>query len=333
MKKWPDIRRFSDILHTAGNYGVGSMTFWPKIKLHGTNASVHLKIKLTDDNEVVVQARNRIIVPGDDNFGFAKFISSKDINVDKITKNSIIYGEWAGPGINDGDAVQDIKDKTWFVFAAVEEEGNILITDPVKLYSILNSVGLIDNTNRVKVLPWLHAEFPICFDLSKGNDWIQSQLDRLKHQLESTIGRLDPYVYYEYGIEGPGEGIVYYPIGGDAGKYWRDYMWKMKVSRHTETSTKRVKVGPIKSEGIDEFINEFFTEVRMNKLLQESDLEIHRKNTGPILKLIMQDVHKESKNELEVSGLEWKEVSKFAPQVIKKWWFDKCDSILYSLAV
>lgn len=83
---------------------------WPKItrvenkrapifteKIDGTNAC----IVIGTDGEFATQSRNRFIVPGDDNFGFAKWAYD---NKDELIKlgEGYHYGEWWGLGIGRG---------------------------------------------------------------------------------------------------------------------------------------------------------------------------------------------------------------------------------------
>lgn len=81
---------------------------WPKIlrvearrqpifseKIDGTNAC----IIVTEDGDLFCQSRTRLIVPGDDNFGFAAWAyGNKNFLVDSLGKG-YHFGEWWGKGI------------------------------------------------------------------------------------------------------------------------------------------------------------------------------------------------------------------------------------------
>ena len=84
-------------------------TPWPKIarlnrdiviteKIDGTNAAV----VVTDDLEVFAQSRTRIITPGDDNFGFASWVSIHAADLAKLLGPGVHFGEWWGSGIQRG---------------------------------------------------------------------------------------------------------------------------------------------------------------------------------------------------------------------------------------
>ena len=81
---------------------------WPKItrvenrrtpifseKIDGTNAC----IIVTEDGDFACQSRSRIIVPGDDNFGFAKWAYERKDELVAGLGIGYHYGEWWGQGI------------------------------------------------------------------------------------------------------------------------------------------------------------------------------------------------------------------------------------------
>lgn len=82
---------------------------WPKIarlnrdiviteKIDGTNAAVII----TNAGDIYAQSRTRIITPGDDNFGFAKWVeTNKDTLVEDLGPGRH-FGEWWGSGIQRG---------------------------------------------------------------------------------------------------------------------------------------------------------------------------------------------------------------------------------------
>jgi len=63
-------------------------------KLDGTNAQVIV----TDDGQVGAASRNRLIVPGDDNAGFAKWVEENKDELKKLGPGRH-FGEWWGGGI------------------------------------------------------------------------------------------------------------------------------------------------------------------------------------------------------------------------------------------
>lgn len=71
-------------------------------KLDGTNAAIHF-IANTGPMEgtfsVTVQSRNRIIKPGDDNYGFAHWVHTYASELFALLGPGLHFGEWWGKGI------------------------------------------------------------------------------------------------------------------------------------------------------------------------------------------------------------------------------------------
>lgn len=66
-------------------------------KLDGTNAQVIV----TEDGQVAAGSRNRLIFPGADNFGFAKWVEENKEELRKLGPGRH-FGEWWGQGIQRG---------------------------------------------------------------------------------------------------------------------------------------------------------------------------------------------------------------------------------------
>ena len=64
-------------------------------KLDGTNAQVNFNI----DGDIICGSRNRQIVPGDDNYGFARWAYENKEMLFEILGEGRHYGEWWGAGI------------------------------------------------------------------------------------------------------------------------------------------------------------------------------------------------------------------------------------------
>lgn len=66
-------------------------------KIDGTNAS----ITITEDGKFLTGSRNRFIVPGDDNYGFALWANENKQDLLRLGEGTH-YGEWWGKGIQRG---------------------------------------------------------------------------------------------------------------------------------------------------------------------------------------------------------------------------------------
>lgn len=321
--KWKSIGKFPDVVKLAGKTGVSSIIFKSKIKLHGTNAAIQFDGK----GEIKAQKRSDFITPQNDNAGFASYVESLDI-VSHPNSPMILYGEWAGPGVQKGDAVSMIDEKHFFVFSVYSVEHDSYITEPHSIESVIVGAFGEDYIDKnIRVLPWYDDVYEdVKFDFGKDP---QNFLNSLVNEVDNTISKEDPYIKEEFGVSGPGEGLVVYPIFVNNKDYHKlDFVFKVKTEAHSVQKQKnRKNVGYEKPEGVDEFIGTFFTEARFEQMLNEIGGEAIPKKTGEFLKAVMSDVHKESKNEIELADFEWKDVPKYAAPTVKKWWFDKCNEI------
>ena len=339
--KWPSINKFSDVYHSAKRNQINNVTLRGKIKLHGTNAA----IRIEPDGTLVGQKRSSDVMIGDDNAGFAQWLSTVKHNRVQTTSGMILFGEWAGRGIQSNDAVTGIADKKFFVFAyglitqfEVTEDGEKVmrtgvedvVIEPEKLQNVVDYVfgPYAYNSDHVSkniiVLPWYTEPQHVRM---MDQDDAQKFITAATTLVDEVVGVEDPYIKETFGVSGPGEGIVYYAL--DQGVHWRDWMFKVKSDAHTVNKSKvRDHVAPEKPAGMDEFVEMFFTVNRFRQMLvEELGGVADRKKTGDFLKAVMSDVHKESANEIELADFEWKDVTKYAVGVTRLWLFDEADKL------
>jgi len=115
-------------------------------KLDGTNAQVIV----TDDGRVLAGSRTRLITPGDDNFGFARWVEDHKDELAKALGFGRHFGEWWGAGIQ---RRYDQKEKRFSLFnttrwnAALVELPPFLSVVPV-LYEGMFDTRVVDETLR-----------------------------------------------------------------------------------------------------------------------------------------------------------------------------------------
>ncbi len=82
-------------------------------KLHGTNAQIYIYEDDAKQLQVLAGSRSRWLSVHNDNYGFANFVEQhKEIIIDKLGIGRH-FGEWCGPGINNGEGLTE---KTLFLF-------------------------------------------------------------------------------------------------------------------------------------------------------------------------------------------------------------------------
>lgn len=300
------------------------VTYRPKVKLHGSNAAIRC-----EGGEVYAQKRTSDITPDNDNAGFAKWLEPhKDawwVDPEVYADPVIWYGEWAGPGVQKGDAVSRINRKMFFIFAL--QIGDGFVVDPDKIEVFLSDSPAMDD---VVVLPW-DSNFTLTVDFSDPEK-ADLQAEYMTRSAES-VGECDPFIADMFGIEGPGEGHVWVPIPAQEGNSWTvrrhiysSFTFKVKAACH---GTKKAKVASRKVEipdGAKEFVDMFVTEPRCQQALVEAcDGVAEKPRTADFLKWIGSDIKKESEVELLEAELEWKQVSKLVNAAAVQWFHEKCN--------
>ena len=159
---WTEIESFYNVHKTVAHYphllrGRSSVTYRAKVKLHGTNAGV----AISPSGEVTALSRTAVITTTADNAGFAKWVEARkeqfaSFSSDKATV--VIFGEWCGPGIQKGVAVNQLTERTFAVFAMrlLELSPELapledFIAEPLALEGIARVVPGVD------VLPWFNS--------------------------------------------------------------------------------------------------------------------------------------------------------------------------------
>lgn len=92
-------------------------------KLDGTNACIYIAEALGEVIEfgahgtISAQSRNKVIAPGDDNYGFAAWVQKYQIPLTHTLGPGYHYGEWWGSGIQRGYGLKN-GDKRFSLFNA-----------------------------------------------------------------------------------------------------------------------------------------------------------------------------------------------------------------------
>jgi len=324
--KFPSIESLAHVIRGQNRFEKpAEVRFGAKIELHGTNAAVRIE----EDGTVHAQSRSRDITPTQDNSGFAAWLEPfKDdwANADLPVGTVTFFGEWAGKGIQKGDAVCGLNQKYFFIFAVQVDD---------EMFTCPDLIGqMIPDLDDVLVLPWdMVWENPIHF----GDDDELRLLGGELSQAVEKIGERDPFIYGIFDVDGPGKGLVVSPItdlDGDDATLGMDRDLYSTLTFKVKTEAHSVKKGPSAPtqvevpESVHAFVEMFVTEARCQQAVSEGcDGVAEPRRTGDFLKWIGQDIKKESAVELEESGLEWKDVSKHVTTTARKWWLSKCEEI------
>lgn len=297
------------------------------VKIHGENAGVRL---VPEDGNIpshfVPQSRNRDLSLNDDNRGFAAFVLNDERQgviegLFEATDAAVVYGEWCGPGIQKGEAIQKVDSKRWIVFAIRKQDGSWAGMETIRKFDAPEHG--IWSVAREGI-----RTFEIDINFNKGAiSAARDELDRLTNEVSEQCP-----VGQHFGVEGTGEGIVWVPV--DSETYDERFWFKTKAEKHKERAHKKKEKTPIAPEvmaSIEEFVTETANDVRLEKgvsALIESGIpeaELGRRHTGNFLKWIAQDILKEESDVIEASGLEWGQLSSPVSQCARKWFFSYLD--------
>lgn len=313
--KWTSIEKFSDAIVFAQRAMIKQALYRAKLKLHGTNAIVRV-----EPDGIFYQKRSQDITVNNDNFGFANWASKIDWNIDKIFYGDATYyivGEWAGNGINNGDAVTQLKDKKYFIFSIEIHMPNgkekFVVADPEEIAMILGD-DVVEHDDII-ILPWVEEAKTVVFYGSDETNSPQAYADSINAMVDA-ISEKDQYIFDMFGIEGYGEGYVCYPsLDGNFTRIPRDLfgamVFKAKTAAHSANKTKGAKVKVEVPASIYEFAETYVTDARCEQMITEHcNGEYTMKNTPVFLKALIADIEKETVNEREASGLAMSDANK-----------------------
>lgn len=307
------------------------------VKLHGVNSGVGCT-----GGALVPQSRETVLGPGRDEqgnkldpFGFYRFVTGeaqaravREIEASIRGAHRVspdhelyLYGEWCGPGIMRGVAVNKLSDKQWVLFGA-----RVVGPDRDEYLDAIDPFG--DRYAEARIFsiadgPVWELEIDFSSDRSK-----QEALDQAV-EIVSEVERCCPWAA-RFGIEGLGEGVVWLPVGDHWGR--EDLYFKVKGVKHSKVKTKRDKpqVTPEVLKDISEFVEFSVTEGRLEQgleVLTDKGISVEMRSVGEFIKWVSQDVQRECGPELEASKLEWKQVAKAVTTKARLFFIEKAKAV------
>ena len=372
---WPHIEALYNVRVTLDHLSkleedpqpVPKITYRAKVKLDGTNSAVRIYC-IKGITTVTAQSRSRDITPGDDNFGFAKWVKeNEDYFVGLMPTEAdcyiTIFGEWCGKGVDTGPtAMHQVTNKTFAVFALEHVLAGCFVIDPDLLRKQLGVLpfpaerlgpdehfdGLPRSNPAPKnmlVIDWHDAANPDFFMDFTNEEAVKATAQKMNEAM-LKIEECDPWVKKMFGIEGMGEGLVFYPmpyayeesqLRDPTGRDWATqrsgamvsrayltkFMFKAKGEKHRVKAAKTaVEVDATVLESIEIFVEVFVTEPRLKQALTVAcEGDASPKNTGKFLKWLTDDIQREGAAEIAKSGLDWKKELQGPIQQAARTWF------------
>jgi len=324
--KFPSIGGFANMVKFRDRFRskTESANFGTKIKLHGTNAGIRIK-----DGDYQAQSRGRDINVGSDNYGFANWVDLNwtafaELIVDSKTtpETFIVFGEWAGEGIQQSVAVSKIP-KAFYIFAiCVMKAGGSkrYIVEPREIAELIPDAAGMDNLH---ILPWF-SKGQIVFE---GKD-ADLGVDALTlNKAVAEIDEVDPYMRDVHNVEGVGEGLVGYNLDDLEESGW---WFKVKGSKHTVNDEAKIaKVTKRAGQEYHDLAAAFLTEGRFQQAMTDSEhpLVFEKQWTGKFLSWVMQDIMKESVDERAELEIEWRLWAGILSKGAREWFLAKCEEV------
>lgn len=298
------------------------LDFYGTIKLHGTNAGVGYN----NVSGMWYQSRSNIITPEKDNAGFAAFAESKKeqfmnminivkttYNIDLDTHSIVLFGEWAGKGIQKGVAISSM-DR----FFALFDVKVFLTKNKEECYYLK---GTTQNERRFAEIKSDSANniYNIHEFRTYNIKLNFSDLESSQKELTSYINEIElqcPFAS-NFNVKGSGEGIVFSHYITEKQRF----IFKVKGEEHKASKeSKKVEISPEQMSEIELFINRVITNNRFmqaidyvykfNPELEETyNKPPHQKHIKYIVEWILKDIHKEEHDVIEVNKYDPKKIN------------------------
>lgn len=294
------------------------LKFYGAVKLHGTHAA----IKVGNDGTLTTYSRNRELTLQSDNNGFAAWVNSHKLyfldNWKENVYNVWLYGEWIGPGIQKGVAINNLPEKQFVLFGVFHEYPE---NPDLNYYVDAFEIPPTWSANDIGMYSIKSAGITWIVEIDVNNPNGNGAIDNINNWVEE-VEKQCPWAS-QFDIEGVGEGIVF--TCWDLGRSKPPIRFKAKGEKHQATNEKKAKaaINPIVQSLSESFIEAVLTERRLEQgleYLQEMDLDDSMENLGIYIKWIHKDIVTEEKTLLGELSLEWNDVKKPLTSKIVKWY-------------
>jgi len=286
--------------------------FTGAVKLHGTNAGIQYDCR---SGELVAQSRSQLVRDG--HFGFAQWVASnraelttifQNIEAPEGTNSIIMFGEWAGRGIQKGVGVTNI-DPAFFLFDIAyksDDEEELLWCDKPLIESHFFHTISIFPTYEVMV------DFN---DPAKARDEMEKMVEAVEK--ECPVAKM-------LGHTGIGEGIVF------TGQYKNERIqFKVKGDAHKVVGSKeKIAITEEDLNDIKELVAYTVTENRVKQGVQEAcNGELDKRHTGALLRWVVKDIQSEEQDAIDKLGVDG--YTKYLSDAARKIFFRLIDEDVY----
>lgn len=141
-------------------------------KIDGTNAQVYI----SDDMEVTAGSRKRYIIPGNDNFGFAKWVAEHEEELKKLGPGRH-FGEWWGQSIQRKYGITGRKFSLFNTFLWSEPDSRpdccdvvpVIYNGPLSTEAIDDALALLRENGSIAAPGFMNPEGIVIFHVASNS--------------------------------------------------------------------------------------------------------------------------------------------------------------------
>jgi len=289
---FPHIEQIRHTVKYMEKFSIRELSFRGTTKVHGTNA----RILVDEEGDRRYGSKSQIIDNG--HYGFFEWASTKTKIVANVPAPYVVYGEWAGKGIQSGVSYP----KSFIIFAVYSVKTGGWYTDEV-----------VDTNGEEGA--HLVSDFGV-YNITLSIDDMQPSVDKIS-LIVDAIERECP-VAKALGFTVVGEGIVF--VSTDTNNPTHGF--KVKGEKHATTKVPVVAKPVVK--GLEEFLAATVTEVRLTQGLEH--FELSPKNTGGFIKWVIGDIAREDVDLIPEDANQKAFMGAIGPKAAK-WFINKCKEI------
>lgn len=329
---WSDIESFHNARRRFQKYPeqLGSnpvVTYRAKTKLHGTNAGIIIE----RDGTVTAMSRTAIITPENDNAGFARWVADNAEAFAKLAQpdnTMVIFGEWCGPGVQKGVAINQIPERIFAGFAIRTFRDSSPAFPVIVDFSDSpeNIAAMLNGIPRAYTIPWFNSSETFTVDWTAPAEDLEPVLARINAHV-AHVEACDPFCAKEFGIKGIGEGLVFYPTDTKFNDRFSNFAFKSKGEKHQVVAhTKPAQADASSAVDTKAFAELVCAPARLEqgaRAVTSGELDFSPQHIPTFLKWMHEDVKKECAAELEASGLDEKLAFKAAMAHARNWYLEQ----------
>jgi hypothetical protein len=326
---WPHISNLPNLQHKclAQNDQV-AFVYRAKVKLHGTNAGIAITAdsmraqghhQFLPEHESERNVSQLLYHPGNQDYFRAVFTNWANKHKDLV--QAVIYGEWAGRGVQKFVAISHAEPffAVFSILLVLADDSLVMLTEPDQITLELDSVPY--RPCNLHVIPWHHLDEHL-FVQPCDTESVARALLLLEPKV-AAIDTCDPWAQAVLSLEGPGEGLVLYPQALDPTQTWvafTRYAFKVKGRTHlgpkqiAQISQSELKNDELsQSKSILAVLETLDIEPRVRQAIavvqeKQSGLlpnqqRLTKKDTPDIVDWVFADVLRECKAELAAAGM------------------------------